>query len=131
MTRSWQRRAQSSVRACRSFLFARARAYALFAALGCLLLGVNVSCGQAVSGTTPPAASSSLNQVSPRNHVSAHGYWRLVNITFTAETTYAQAQAILSAAGMGIYPMLNPPCGDLREMGAPIPVTSASSPTPV
>jgi hypothetical protein len=53
-----------------------------------------------------------------------------VNVTFTTETTYVQAKAILSEAGMDAYPMVNPPCGDLREMGAPIPVSSASSPTP-
>lgn len=130
MNQPWQQRACLILRVRCSFPFSRTRACALFAALGCLLLFVNVSCGQAVSGINTPATSSSVNRISPRNHVSPNGYWRLVNMTFTTETTYVQAQTILGGAGMGVYPMVNPPCGDLREMGAPIPVSSASSPTP-
>lgn len=130
MNQPWQGHPCLILRAWCSFPFSCARACALFAALECFLLFMNVSCGQAVSGINAPATSSSVNQISSRNHVSSHGYWRLVSMTFTTEITYVQAQTILSKAGMSVYPMVNPPCGDLRAMGAPIPVSSVSSPTP-
>ena len=129
MNQPWQRRACLTLRVC-SLPFFRVSVYTLFVTLRCFLLLVNVSCGQAVSGISSPTASSSVNRVSPRNHVSPNGYWwRLVNVTFTTKTTYVQAQTILSTAGMSAYPMVNPLCGDLQKMGAPIPVSSAASPT--
>jgi hypothetical protein len=55
-------------------------------------------------------------------------YWGFVHVTFTAQTTYDLAHTILSQVGVYAYPMVNPPCGDLREAGAPIPVPTAMSP---
>jgi copper chaperone CopZ len=43
-------------------------------------------------------------------------------------TAFSQASAVLSKVGVYAYPMVNPPCGDLREAGAPIPEPTAMSP---
>ena len=49
-------------------------------------------------------------------------------MTFTAQTTYEEAHTLLSQVGVYAYPMVNPPCGNLREAGAPLPVATAMLP---
>jgi hypothetical protein len=111
----------------------RCRQQLLFGGLTLALLFVAVSCGQK-SGqdsprtSAPPSAPTYVNTVYPRNHVPPNIYWGFVHVTFTAHTTYGQADTILSQVGVYAYPMVNPPCGDLREAGAPIPVPTAMSP---
>lgn len=133
MYRQWWQRERLLSLAMR-LPFSPVRTYHLLAALtGVFLLGV-VACGQSTPRTNAPASSPYVNLTSPRNHVPPNGYWGLVHVTFTAETTYAQANTVLNKAGMDAYPMVNPPCGDLREVGAPIPVspsTPAPAPTPM
>lgn len=102
------------------------RASLLVVLAGVFLLGM-VSCGQST-----PTSSPSVNHLAPRNHVPPAIFWRLVQVTFTTETTYAQANTLLRNEGVDAYPMINPLCGDLRDMGAPIPLSSpAPAPTPM
>jgi hypothetical protein len=109
----------------------RCRRQLLFGGLTLALLFVAVSCGQRGgqinlgTGTPPPPY---VTNAYSRNHVPPDVYWRLVHVTFTADTTYDQAGTLLSGMGVYAYPMVNPPCGDLREAGAPIPVATAMSP---
>jgi hypothetical protein len=110
----------------------RCRQPLLFGGLTLALLFVAVSCGQRSGqdnpGTgAPPPTPTYVNTAYPRNHVPPNVYWRLVHVTFTAHTTYDQAGTVLSGMGVYAYPMVNPPCGDLREAGAPIPVPTAMS----
>src|SRR5258707_10347506 len=111
----------------------RCRQPLLFGGLTLALLFVAVSCGQS-SGqdsprtSAPPPAPTYVNPAYPRNHVPPNIYWGFVHVTFTAQTTYDLAHTILSQVGVYAYPMVNPPCGDLREAAAPIPVTTAMSP---
>jgi hypothetical protein len=111
----------------------RCRQLLLFGGLTLALLFVAVSCRQSSGrdspGTSaPPPAPTYVNTVYPRNHVPPNIYWGFVHVTFTAQTTYDQAHTLLSQVGVYAYPMVNPPCGDLREAGAPIPVPTAMSP---
>lgn len=115
----------------RTFRCAHPKTQSYLVALACVLLLGIVSCGQRAPRANLPAASPFVNQTAPRNHVPPNGYWRLVHVTFKTEITYTQAQMTLNSAGVSAYPMINPPCGDLREMGAPIPVsTGAPDPEP-
>ncbi len=112
----------------------RCRQQLLFGGLTLALLFVAVSCrqssGQDSHGTSapPPPAPTYVNTVYPRNHMPPNIYWGFVHVTFTVHTSYDQADTLLSQVGMYAYPMVNPPCGDLREAGAPIPVPTAMSP---
>lgn len=114
--------------------FSDASASHLLSAFACLfLLGV-VSCGQIMPKTSSNASASSpsLHSTFPRNHVSPNEFWHLVYASFTPSTTYLQASTVLSKTGVSAYPITSPPCGDLREMGAPIPASSpAPAPTPM
>jgi hypothetical protein len=111
----------------------RCRQQLLFGGLTLAFLFVAVSCRQS-SGqdsprtSAPPLAPTYVNTAYPRNHVPPNIYWGFVHVAFTAQTTYDRANTLLSQVGVYAYPMVNPPCGDLREAGAPIPVPTAMSP---
>lgn len=114
----------------------RGRQQLLSGGLTLAFLLVAVSCqqssGQDRPGTSaPPAAPTYVNTAYPRNHVPPNIYWGFAHVTFTAQTTYDLADTILSQVGVHAYPMVNPPCGDLREAGAPISVATAMSPEEV
>lgn len=122
----WWRRGRLISRAS-MLRFSGARARRLGRGMVLTLLFVVVSCGQGGLRTSVPTPTY-VNQEYPRNHVPPNVYWGFVQVTFTADTTYSQAGTILHEGGVYSYPMISPPCGDLREAGAPIPVATPMSP---
>lgn len=110
----------------------RCRRQLFVGGLSLALLFVAVSCGQR-SGqdsprtSAPPPAPTYVNKAYPRNHVPPNIYWGLVHVTFTADTTYNQAGSVLNEAEVYAFPFVFPPCGNVREVGAPIPVATPMS----